>query len=87
MRSKLPGDGITAILGLADPAPGSATPARGLQLAAALLMGGHPVVAYDPDPSAVEAARRVVGGPVEFAESAEACVQQGDVVVIDLGGR
>jgi hypothetical protein len=39
-------------------------------------------VAYDPDPSAIEAARRVVGGPVEFAETAEACVQQGDVVVI-----
>ncbi len=82
VRSKLPGDGITAILGLADSAPGGATLAPGLQLAASLLMGGYPVVVYDPDPSAVEAARRAMTGPVEFAESAESCVQQGDVVVI-----
>ena len=42
VRSKLPGDGITAILGLADTAPGSAIPARGLQLAACLVNGRVP---------------------------------------------
>ena len=45
-------------------------------------MGGYPVVVYDPDPSAVEAARHAIAGPVEFAESAESCVHQGDVVVL-----
>ncbi|MGC1188522.1 MAG: hypothetical protein WA871_14130 [Candidatus Acidiferrales bacterium] len=82
VRSKLPSDGVTAILGLNDRSSRSGEPARGLNLALALLMVGHPVVAYDPDSSVMGRARQIVGGPFEFADSAEACVAQADVVVI-----
>jgi UDP-glucose 6-dehydrogenase len=53
-----------------------------MNLAFALLMGGYPVIAYDPDASTMEKARRTVGGPVEFADSVEDCAKQADVIVI-----
>jgi hypothetical protein len=80
--SKLPSDGVTAILGLNDAHLGHGGRSTGLNLAHALLMGGYPVIAYDPDSSTMEKARRTVSGPVEFADSVEACAKQADVIVI-----
>jgi hypothetical protein len=82
VQSKLPNDGVTAILGLNGAQPGHGGSSTGMNLALALLMGGYPVIAYDPDSSTMEKARRTVGGPVEFADSAEACAKQADVIVI-----
>ncbi len=81
--SKLPADGITAVLGLTD-GPSTQPPgnSRGLRLAHGLLWGGYPVVAYDPEPSVLAHARRLLGGPIEFAMSVEECVREADVVVI-----
>jgi UDP-glucose 6-dehydrogenase len=53
-----------------------------MNLALGLLMGGYPVIAYDPDSSIMERARSAVGGPVEFADSVKACAKQADVIVI-----
>jgi hypothetical protein len=82
VQSRLPSDGVTAILGLNDAQPGHGGSSTGLNLAFALLMGGYPVMAYDPDSSTMEKARRTVGGPVVFADSVEACAKQADVIVI-----
>jgi hypothetical protein len=81
--SKLPADGITAVLGFTD-APSTQPPgnSRGLRLADGLLWSGYPVVAYDPEPSVLAHARRLLGGPIEFAMSVEECVREADVVVI-----
>lgn len=81
--SNLPQDGITAILGLAeqrDPIGRNRT--RGLMLAHFLLSIGYPVVAYDPDLTVVEQARRALSGPLEFASSIEGCLKEGDVIVL-----
>ncbi len=80
--SKLPRDGVTAILGLDDAPSGRGGSATGMNLALGLLMGGYPVIAYDPDSSIMERARSAVGGPVEFADSVKACAKQADVIVI-----
>jgi hypothetical protein len=83
VHSKLPQNGVTAILGLADGSDTHEVEARrGLRLAHALLWGGIPVVVYDPEPSLMKKARHMLGGPVEFAASAEECVKHADVVVI-----
>ncbi len=79
--SKLPADGITAVLGLTD-GPGAAGKSLGMRLAHGLLWGGYPVLAYDPESSVMAQARRLLGGPIEFAASEEECLQHGDVVVI-----
>jgi hypothetical protein len=82
VQSKLPSDGVTAILGLNDAPSGRHGSATGMNLAHALSMGGYPVIAYDPDSSTMEKARRTVCGPVEFADSVKACAKQADVIVI-----
>lgn len=82
VKSRLPSDGVTAILGLNDAQSGRGASSAGMNLAVALLMGGFPVIAFDPDSSTMEKARRTVGGPVEFANSVEACAKQADVIVI-----
>jgi len=82
VQSKLPSDGVTAILGLKEAATGNGEFGTGINLARALAMGGYPVVAYDPEPSVMERARRTVPGPVEFVQSAEVCAKQADVVVV-----
>lgn len=82
VKSKLPADGITAILGLAPDLENEPGLSRGLALATSLLLGGFPVVAYDPQVSVMGKARRVLGGPVEFADSAEDCIKQADVIVV-----
>ncbi len=81
--SHLPQEGITAIGGLAGPANVTDVGrSLGLGLARGLLGGGYPVVVYDPEPAAMEYARRTLGGPVEFGASFEGCVAEGDVVVL-----
>jgi hypothetical protein len=83
--SKLPKSGITCILGLVhSPGNGHAEKTQGLQLAHSLVWGGFPVVVYDPRPSVMEKARKMLGGPVEFALSAEECIRQGDVIVVTV---
>jgi len=83
VHSKLPQNGVTAILGLADGSGRNEVEVhRGLRLAHALLCGGTPVVVYDREPDVMDKARRILGGPVEFAASAEECMKQADVVVI-----
>lgn len=80
IQSKLPPEGITSILGLAegDLAEGG----LGLRLASCLTWGGSPVVVYDSKPSVIEQAQRMLGGPIQFARSPMECIQQGDLIVI-----
>jgi hypothetical protein len=82
VQSKLPSDGVTAILGLNEAQPGHGGSYYGMNSASALLMGGYPVIAYDPDSSIMEKARLTLGGPIEFANSAEDCAKEADVIVI-----
>lgn len=81
--SKLPADGICAVLGMGanskeDGAPGG----NGLRLAWALTRVGNPVVVYDPAESAMERAKSLLAGPVKFATSAKDCLSDADVIVL-----
>jgi hypothetical protein len=83
VESKTPAEGICAILGLAVGSNGHATSqANGLQLAYALTRAGSPVAVYDPGETAMKDARHLLGGPIQFAASAEDCVHDADVIVI-----
>jgi len=83
VQSKLPADGITAILGLVGGiGPKKTGDSPGLRLANSLTWRGMPVVIYDPEPAVMEHAQRSLGGPVKFAASAEECVIDADVVVL-----
>ena len=83
VQSQLPGDGVTAVLGLAGPTDQQPEEdSLGLRLAHALLWGGFPVVLYDPDLPAMQEAQRSLTGPLELANSASGCARQGDVVVV-----
>ena len=83
VQSKLPPEGITAILGLSGGSSANASEDRiGFRLARSLAWTGLPVVVYDPELSSMEHARRSLGGPVKFADSAEDCISDADVIVI-----
>jgi UDP-glucose/GDP-mannose dehydrogenase family protein len=83
IQSKLPPEGITAILGLSGGVGANGNEDRiGFRLANSLTWIGLPVVVYDPDCSSMEHARRSLGGPVKFAGSVEECVSDADVIVI-----
>jgi len=81
VNSKLPPDGIVAILGLDYLSENQKGP-RGLQLADGFLMGGTPVMVYDPRDSLMKKAQDELGGPVEFAKSVDECLREADVIVI-----
>jgi len=77
----LGGAGTVAILGLSyKPDTDVVEEATGSLLAAELLKGGHRVVAFDPAGGRNASAR--LGAGLELAESADACVRAGDVVVV-----
>jgi hypothetical protein len=81
--SKLPENGVTAILGLANQSnPDAIDNSQGLALARSLLGGGYPVIVYDPEPAVMKEAQSALGGPVQFASSVEECVKESDVIVI-----
>jgi UDPglucose 6-dehydrogenase len=70
-----------AILGLSyKPDTEVIEESQGVMLAQVLARAGVKVLAYDP--VAMDNARRVLGGMVEFAPSMAACVREADVVVI-----
>jgi hypothetical protein len=82
VKTKLPVDGITAILGLSGGHYANQSgESLGLRLANTLTWISLPVVIYDPHPTAMERARHALGGPVKFANSAEECVSDADVIV------
>ncbi len=79
--SQLPRGGAAAVLGLSyKPETEVIEESQGVAIAQELLHAGVRVVVYDP--AAMENARRVLSGNVVFAESAEACVAQADVLAI-----
>jgi len=83
IQSKMPDDGICAILGLGDgPGRGGQPGVCGLELAYALTRVGAPVVVYDPEGAKMVSAKGLLGGPVKFAVSAEECVSDADIVVV-----
>lgn len=83
VQSKMPADGICAILGLGERSNQvSPAPVCGLDLAYALTRVGSPVVVYDPEATVMEDARGLLGGPVNFAASPEECVSDADVIVL-----
>lgn len=80
-RALAPGEGIVSILGLSyKPGTPVVEQAVGTLLAAHLAELGYKVIVYDP--LAADAARKVLGDRVEFAESAAACIADADVVVV-----
>jgi UDPglucose 6-dehydrogenase len=81
VRSKMRDGGTVGILGLAyKPNTNVIEESQGVLLAETLISEGVPVVAYDP--AAMNNARQVLNGPIRFADSLEACVQQADVLLI-----
>jgi UDPglucose 6-dehydrogenase len=77
----LPAEGRVGILGVSyKPQTNVIERGQGFELAQALLAGQVPVLIYDP--CAMESARAVLSGPVQFTASAGECVRQADVVVI-----
>jgi UDPglucose 6-dehydrogenase len=80
LRVAKPGDRV-AILGLSyKPDTEVIEESQGVMLARALAGSGVQVMAYDP--LAMDNARRTLGGTIEFAPSAAACVGEAAVVVI-----
>jgi hypothetical protein len=73
----LPPDGVTAIDGISSPAA--------VRLSRMLLGGGYPTIVYDEDAGAVDAAARVLGGPVEFTASRRDLWKKADVIVVADG--
>lgn len=81
IKSKRTQDGTVGILGLSyKPGTDVIDSSQGLLLAQALVVEGIPVVAYDP--AAMDQARQVTGPSFCLSASAEACIQQSDLVVI-----
>jgi UDPglucose 6-dehydrogenase len=81
INTKRSQDGIVGILGLSYK-PGTAVidSSQGVLLAEALSAEGITVVVYDP--AAMDQARIYLGESVLFSESADACIQRSDLVVI-----
>jgi UDPglucose 6-dehydrogenase len=81
VEKHLPGGGTAGVLGLSyKPNTDVVEESAALLLVSELASRGIDVVAYDP--AAVENAARALGPGTRFAESAEACSQEADVVVI-----
>jgi len=79
--SKLPAGGTVGILGLAYKANTDVIDeSQGVAVAKQLLEAGARVAVYDP--LAMENAKAVLTGDVEFAQSAAGCAGQADVLVI-----
>jgi UDPglucose 6-dehydrogenase len=81
--SRLPDGGRVGVLGLSyKPNTDVVEEAPGMLLVQALEARGVEVVVYDP--AAMESARRIglLGGDVQFADGAEECVREADVVVL-----
>ena len=77
----LPEGGTVAVLGLSyKPSTDVSEEAAGLHLAGALAASGMAVTVFDPAASA--GARRVLGGSVTYAPSAEECIAGADVIVL-----
>lgn len=77
----LPSGGRVAVLGLTyKPDTSVVEASQGVMLAAALAGHGAAVAVYDP--MGLDAARAVLGDAVAYAESAAACVDGADVVVL-----
>jgi UDPglucose 6-dehydrogenase len=81
MLTRLPEGGTAGVLGLSyKPDTEVIEESQGVALAKQLLAAGARVVVYDP--AAIENARRVLDGRVEYAESMEACAAQVATLVI-----
>jgi UDPglucose 6-dehydrogenase len=81
VMAHLPVNGRVGILGVSyKPQTNVIERAQGLELAQALLAEQVPVFVYDP--CAIESARAVLTGPVQFTPSVADCVRQADVLVI-----
>jgi UDPglucose 6-dehydrogenase len=81
IAARTPAGGRVAVLGLSyKPATAVVEESQGLQLAAGLAARGFEVTASDP--LALEAARAELGDAIKYAESADACAEGADVVVI-----
>lgn len=81
LQEYLPPDGKVGILGLTyKPHTDVVEEAFGLMLAAKLAEQGYTVIAYDP--AGLGNAQRVLGSRVRFADAAEQCIAEADVVVV-----
>ncbi|MQF67524.1 UDP-glucose/GDP-mannose dehydrogenase family protein [SAR202 cluster bacterium AD-802-F09_MRT_200m] len=81
IKAKRSPNGTVGVLGLSYKANTDVIDASpGVLLCQALAAQGVPVVTYDP--AAMDQAKRVLESSVRFAESAKACIQQSDLVVI-----
>jgi len=80
-----PGD-VVGILGLSyKPGTNVVDASQGLLLAKALANDGIQVVAFDP--AAMGEARKILGESVRFAESAQCCIKQCNVIVLTTPWR
>jgi UDPglucose 6-dehydrogenase len=78
---ELPENGKVGILGLSyKPHTNVIEEAQGVELARQLIAKQIPTIIYDP--LAMDNARQVLNGPVEFASSMAECAQQATVIVI-----
>jgi len=81
ISASVPPHGVVAVLGLAyKPDTNVVEESQGLRLAQLLATNGCRVIVYDP--VAVDAARQVLGGQVNYANSLEECLEPADLVVI-----
>jgi UDPglucose 6-dehydrogenase len=86
IKKKLnPGD-VVGILGLSyKPGTNVVDASQGLLLADALANDGIQVVAFDP--AAMGEAKMILGESVRFAESAQCCIKQSNVIVLTTPWR
>ncbi len=81
IMAKAPPHGRVGILGLSyKPNTPVIEESQGILIAEILLRRAYEVIAYDP--LAMNAARRLLGERVKYAESAQACVDCADVVLV-----
>jgi UDPglucose 6-dehydrogenase len=81
VASKTAAGGRVAILGLSyKPHTGVVDESQGILIAQLLIRRGIEVTAYDP--MAMEAARRVLEDSIKYAESAQACIANADVILL-----
>ena len=79
--SRAPDGGCISVLGLSyKPDTAVVDESPGVIIASDLAKRGFRVLAYDP--VSIDAARAELGNRVEFAESAQACIDAADVVVV-----
>jgi UDPglucose 6-dehydrogenase len=81
IKANVAGGDVVGILGLSyKPGTNVVDAAQGLLLAEELANEGISVVAYDP--AAINEARKVLGDSVGFADSAESCIKEADLLVV-----